>query len=248
MKSKFTYLGLMAILMSACSTGSYVSSSYSDDIYFNPGDVPPPIVVEPGSEQQLAREKSGSTIIVSEIGENEEGANVMNNYIFDGSESDVNALQYSVEQGLEGSDTTIYYNDDEVKYVINNYYDGDEIDFAYRIRRFHNPYFYDPFYWDSWYYDPFHSYGYGYYPRWSYAFNWGWGYPYYGWGYPYYGWGHHGYGWGYPGYGWGYHPPFFGGRFYSPVYVVDSDNYQYGQRRSSGTNVARGGSSSNIAQ
>ena len=257
MKSKFTNLGLMAILLSACSTGSYVTSSYTDDIYFNPGDVPPPIGVTTKPEQKPAREKSASTIIVSAIGENEEGENVMNNYIFDGTERDANALQYNVEQGLEGSDTTIYYNDDEVKYVINNYYDDNgNVDFAYRINRFHNPYFYDPFYWDSWYYDPFYSYGYGYYPGWSFAFNRGWGSPYYGWGSPYYGWGSSYYGWGYPGYGWGgyysygsgYYSPYWGGGYYQPIYT-DSDNYQYGQRRSSGTNVARGGGgSSNVAQ
>ena len=121
----------------------------------------------------------------------------MNNYIFEGTEDDVDALLYNMEQmDLEGSDTTVYYNDDEVKYVINNYYDGDDIDYAYRIRRFHRPYFYDPFYWDSWYYDP---YFYGGYSSWYSPYSsWGYGYNWYS---PYYSW------------GWGYSP------FYSPYYA-----------------------------
>lgn len=219
MKSKFTYFGLLAIMLSACTTGSYVTSSYTDDIYFNPGDVPPPIVVETKTVTKPVQQKSDTKIIISEISETEEGANIMNNYIFEGTERDVNALQYNVEQGLEGSDTTIYYNDDEIQYVINNYYDSDgNVDFAYRINRFHNPYFYDPFYWDSWYYSPYYYGGWGM----SMAYGWGWGYPYYGYGYgyPYYG-------WGYPGYGWGgYYSPYYGGGYYPPIYAVDSDNYQ----------------------
>ena len=156
MKSSLTYIGLLAIILSACSSGSYVTSSYTDDIYFDPGDVPPPIVVAESSAVQPAPEKSGDKLIISQIEENEDGSNTMNNYIFEGTESDANALRYNMEQvNPEASDTTIYYNDDEMKYVINNYYSGDDLDYAYRIRRFHNPYFYDPFYWNSWYYDPF---------------------------------------------------------------------------------------------
>src|SRR5690606_9673005 len=169
MKAKITYFGILAVLLSACSTGSYVSSSYTDDIYFNPGDVPPPIEVATTTPKKQAEQKSASKIIVSEINENEDGTNTMNNYIFDGTENDADVAFYNAEQGLEGSDTTIYYDDDEVKYVINNYYDDNgNVDFAYRINRFHNPYFYDPFYWDSWYYDPYYSY----YPGWGLSMNW----------------------------------------------------------------------------
>jgi hypothetical protein len=93
MKSKFTYLGLLAILFSACTTGSYVTSSYTDDIYFNPGDVPPPIVVETKTVTKPVQQKSDSKIIISEISETEEGANVMNNYIFE--EQKVMKLHFS---------------------------------------------------------------------------------------------------------------------------------------------------------
>ena len=211
MKSKWTLLGVIALLLGACTTGSYVTSNYSDDIYFNPADVPPPIAVEEVSKKEALVEKSGNRMIISQIDENQDGSKTMNNYVFDGSKEDADALRYDMEQmELEGSDTTVYYNDDEVKYVINNYYDGDEMDYAYRIRRFHNPYFYDPFYWDSWsYYDPF-FYSSWYYPSWSWGmhrgwydpwYSWGWGYsPYYSWYSPYSSWG-----WGYPyGYGWDY--------------------------------------------
>ena len=44
MKSKFTYIGLLAILISACSTGGYVSSPYTDDIYYDPSDETPTLV------------------------------------------------------------------------------------------------------------------------------------------------------------------------------------------------------------
>ena len=54
MKSSLTYIGLLAILLSACTTGSYVTSSYTDDIYFNPGDVPPPITVEKAAAEKPA--------------------------------------------------------------------------------------------------------------------------------------------------------------------------------------------------
>lgn len=244
MKSRLTILTLAALFLGACTSGTYVTSSYTDDIYFTPGDVPPPIVVEEVLDGGEPAEKSAHRMIISDIQENEKGSQTMNNYIFDGTEEDADALVYSMDQyDLYQSDTTVYYNEDDVTYVINNYYDGDEIDFAYRIRRFHRPYFYDPFYWDSWYYDPYfydpYFYSSWYYPSWSFAWNWGWGYnwysPYYswGWGYsPYYSYwsrpysGY--YGWGYPYHSW------YGGGWYA-----DSENYRYGQRRSTGTNVYR---------
>lgn len=252
MKARLTLLTLAALFIGACTSGTYVTSSYTDDVYFNPGDVPPPISAEEILIEEETAEKSAHRMIISDIERNEEGSQTMNNYIFDGSEEDSDALVYSMDQyDLYESDTTVYYNDDDVKYVINNYYDGDDIDYAYRIRRFHRPHFYDPFYWDSWYYgssfyDPFY-YDPFYYSSWySPYYSWGWGHswysPYYswGWGYsPYYSSWYSPYssyyGWGYPysswygGYGGGY-----GGGWYA-----DSDNYRYGQRRSTATNVTR---------
>jgi len=45
MKAKFTYIALIALAISACTTGSYVTTTSTDDIYFNPADVPPPMTV-----------------------------------------------------------------------------------------------------------------------------------------------------------------------------------------------------------
>ena len=45
MKSRLTLIGALAIILGSCATGSYTTGSYSDDIYFNPADVPPPIAV-----------------------------------------------------------------------------------------------------------------------------------------------------------------------------------------------------------
>ena len=77
MKAKITYLGILAVLLSACSTGSYVSSSYTDDIYFNPGDVPPPITMAATTTKKAAEPKSANKIIVSEINKNDDGTNTM---------------------------------------------------------------------------------------------------------------------------------------------------------------------------
>ena len=86
MNSKLTFLAVIAFLFGACTTGSYVTSSYSDDIYFNPGDVPPPIFVEEVITEEPVSEKSGERLILSHIEENDDGSNSMNNYIFDGTE------------------------------------------------------------------------------------------------------------------------------------------------------------------
>ena len=80
MKSRLILAGALAFIMGACTTGSYTTSSYTDDIYFNPGDVPPPIFIV----DEPVQEKSGERIILSQIEENDDGSNTMNNYIFDG--------------------------------------------------------------------------------------------------------------------------------------------------------------------
>lgn len=256
MESRLT-IGLMAALfLGACTSGSHVTGYHADDIYFNPGDVPPPISANKAQDDRGATTKSSGRMIISNIEENQEGSRTMNNYIFDGTEQDADALTYSMNQyDLYSSDTTVYYNDDDVKYVINNYYDGEAVDYAYRIRRFHRPHFYDPFYWDSWYYDPYYYdpflYSSWYYPSMSLSWRWGWGG---GWHSPYYSWG-----WGYspyrhwyhPHYAWygGYYGGYYGGGYYggypywsgSPRY--DSDNYRYGQRRSTGSGVVYGDNS-----
>lgn len=256
MKTKFFLVAAIALILSACTTGSYVSTGFVDGIYFNPADVPPPVVMEESPQiVEEEAEKSARRIIISEIRENDEGSQTMNNYIFDGEDAGeyVDAQLYNMDQmQLEGSDTTVYYDENEVKYVINNYYDGTDIDFAYRINRFHRPYsrFYDPFYWNDWYWDSW------YYPYSSlyWSMGWGWGYDPWGWGYSpwyggyyggyyggwyspysYYGWGG---GWGYPYYSWGY--PYYG-YYWGGGYYIDREDYRYGHRRDFNTLVAGGG-------
>ncbi len=256
MKTKIYLLVAIALVFSACTTGSFVSTGYVDGIYFNPADVPPPVMAEEVDvREEPVTVKSGERVIISEISDNEEGDKTMTNYVFDGEDAGeyVDAQMYNLDQmELEQSDTTIYYDDNEVRYVINNYYDGSDIDFSYRINRFHRPYsrFYDPFYWNDWYWDPW---GYDYYsPYSSFGWSYGWGYDPWGWGYsPWYGGYYGGYNGGYYGnyyggwyspyspyysyYGWGYpyHNNYWGGHF-------NSDNYQYGRRRDFATSADYG--------
>ncbi|HDR51052.1 MAG TPA: hypothetical protein ENN90_05430, partial [Mariniphaga anaerophila] len=99
MKSKLTLLTLAALFIGACTSGTYVTSSYTDDIYFNPADVPPPVAIEENVRaEREAAEKSAQRMIISDIQRNEEGSQTMNNYIFDGTEQDADALVYSMDQ------------------------------------------------------------------------------------------------------------------------------------------------------
>jgi len=253
MKTKNYLIPVLALALGACSTGKYVSTGYVDDIYFNPQDVPPPVVVEEPVQQDNVRSGSPDRMIISQITKNDEGNQTMNNYIFDGQDANryADAQRYNLEQmELENSDTTVYYDDNEIKYVINNYYEGDDLDFAYRIHRFHRPFFYGPYsynswywndwywndwYWDSWYYDswysPYSYWGMGYSPWYGGMY----GGMYGGWysPYSYYGWGG---GWGYPYSGW--YSGYYGGW---GNYYGSSDDYRYGKRRDYNTTVRGGG-------
>lgn len=250
MKSRLTILMMAALFLGACSSGSYVTGYDNDDIYFNPANVPPPIDAENVTADTESRQKSANRMVISDIQENEEGSKTMNNYIFDATEQDADALVYSMDQyDLESSDTSVYYNDEDVKYVINNYYDGESVDYAYRIRRFHRPHFYDPFYWDSWYYgaylyDPFY-YSSWYSPSWSFGWRMGhsWHSPYNSWGWGYSPWHSPYYAGYYGGYYGGWNGGYYGG---NPWYghgsarYIDSEDYRYGQRRSTGSGVVYG--------
>jgi hypothetical protein len=255
MKTKLPIIAIAAILVSACTTGTYMTRAYSDDIYFSPGDVPPVAAVEnevPVMEKSAnmnnpdARNQKG---IMNQTEKNANGSAV-SNYVYQPDNQGVNQDNQAYNMGnqdLVQSDTTVYYNDDSIKYVINNYYDenNNDMDFAYRIGRFHNPYYYSPFY-DDW--------NYGFNSPWNsgfYGMNYGWGYdPFYsyGWGYPYGGYygyspfalGFGGYwGGGYGGYG-GYYG---GGGFYNG-HNRDRNNVRYG-RSSDFSNYAIGGKSNN---
>lgn len=228
-KSKVTFFPAIAgmLLLGSCTTGSYVTDRY-DDIYFSPGDVPPPVVAE-RAEQET--NETDTPLVISES----EGRE---NHIFTTDRPNADAHVYSMDDmELVGSDTTYLDNEGGGSTIINNYYEGDDLDFAYRINRFHRYPFYDPFYWDSWYYDPFYSpyYSWGYYDwYWPGSSLWfgvgmGWGLGWYSpWYSPYYSWGY--YDWGYP-----YHGHYYGGGYY-----YNDENHSYGHRRSSYSTIDRG--------
>jgi len=255
MKTKLTVIAILATLVSACTTGTYMTRAYDDDIYFSPGDVPPVAIVEVEAPREKSAQMSNNDtrdkkIVLSQIDRNADGTSSVNNYIYqpDENENPDNQNYNMDDQELVESDTTAYYNDEDVKYVINNYYDenDNDLDFAYRINRFHRPYYYSPFFYDDWmyggYYSPYYS---GYY-----GMNYGWGYNswYGGFGYPYsyYGgyyspfsfgfggyWGG-GYGGYYNGYNNGYYNGYYGGGggFYN--------DHQVARRRSTDMNLPGG--------
>ena len=53
MKTKLPYIAVVAILVSACTTGTQLTKTYDDDIYFSPADVPPVTL----NHQQVKRPK-----------------------------------------------------------------------------------------------------------------------------------------------------------------------------------------------
>ncbi|MDP2337562.1 MAG: hypothetical protein Q8N05_14180 [Bacteroidota bacterium] len=257
MKTKLPVIAIVAIMVSACTTGTYMAKTYDDDIYFSPADVPPVAMVEneaPVKEKSAKMNNSDNRdqkVIISQMDKNADGSTAVNNYIYQPNQenrnSDNQAYNMDNEELVE-SDTTVYYNDDDVKYVINNYYDenDNDIDFAYRIGRFHRPYYYSPFFYDDWsygYYSPFYSpYYSGFYGGYDPWYSMGWGYPYSYYGYyspfsigfgGYWGSGYGGYYGGYNGYYGG------GGIFYN-------NDHQIVRRRSTDMNVPGSGLNNNL--
>ncbi|MEI6277664.1 MAG: hypothetical protein WCP08_16820, partial [Prolixibacteraceae bacterium] len=210
----------IALMATACSTGSKVTSpAYSDDLYYIPGDARP-AAPKPVKETPQPQKKS---TVAMQVEENDNGK-VVNNYVVPKSSRKDNNVYYFDEQPAY-SDTVMEYKDSKEEVTVNNYFEGEEMDYSTRIRTFYDPYMYNPF-WDSYW-----GYGYG-----GYGLNFGWGgfynpwYPYYGYGggYPYYGFGggYYGYGGGYPYYG-------FGGGYYGygggyPYYGFSGGYYGYG--------------------
>lgn len=241
MKTKLPIIAIVAILVSACTTGTHMAKSYDDDIYFSPGDVAPVAVAEsktPAKEKSAQQKKSESQyqqVIISEMNKNSDGSNVVTNSVYQTDKNNPGQTGYDMnDQELIGSDTTVYYDDNDVKYVINNYYDDNDMSYAEQFNRFYGPYYYP--YYSPYYYDDFYYGGYWGYPYWGFSIGIGWGYPYYGygWGYPYYGWG-----WGYPYYGWGY--PGYGYPCYGNGYYPYYEDVQVSQRRTTNMNAAGGG-------
>ncbi|HPR62118.1 MAG TPA: hypothetical protein PLF35_14280, partial [Prolixibacteraceae bacterium] len=151
MKPKVIIIGLVALIATACSTSLQTGSNYIDDLYYWPGDNIPEISSEELTALSESTQPGGNTIIVSELEEGNDGTKTLNNYIYADEEpswfNDVQAYNLDNIES-EGNDTIFFTDEESGSYVVNNYYIDDDYSYADRIRRFHNPFFYDPFYWD----------------------------------------------------------------------------------------------------
>jgi len=191
MKTDVRLLAVIALLVSACTTGSMVTSrSYSDDAYYSPGDHPPVVANTIPSNQKPERRPTTLSGL-----QQDDAAKIVDNYLSDKKEG--NSNNYALNNTPVLSDTT-YEADEEAKNLINNYDEPEDVDYTTRIRTFYDPYAYDP-YWDSFYYPGF-------------GFGWGLGF---GGFYGGYGFGYGGFYGGFynPFFGWGMYNPFWGGYY-----------------------------------
>jgi hypothetical protein len=258
MKTSVNLLLAIALLATACTTGSKVTSGgYTDDVYFTPGDARP-VAPRPVKEAKkpVAQKKS---VVAMQVEENEQGK-VVNNYIVPKTSRKDNNAYYFDEQPAY-ADTVMEYKNDKEEITINNYFQGEEMDYSSRIRAFYNPYFYNPFwdpFWDPYYGSFYGSYGFGRSWGWG-GFGWGGYSPYMGWGgyydpwYSGFGWGGYGGyggygGWGgyYSGYGWGggygYYAGYGGGKWNDGNHYRGKQNYTGG---GGGSNAVRYGMNTN---
>ncbi|MEI7828945.1 MAG: hypothetical protein WCI31_04205 [Prolixibacteraceae bacterium] len=224
----------VAFLATACTTGSKVTSGgYSDDLYFTPGDALP-AVREKVKEVEQPQKKS---TVVMQVQENEQGKVVDNYIVPKGSRKDKNAYYFDEQPAY--SDTIMEYKDNQEQVTINNYFEGEEMDYSTRIRTFYNPYFYDPYwdpFWSPYYGSPFSwgmgwrgsfggFYG-GYYGGWYDPWYSGFGYGYGGYGYGGFGYGGYASGYGYGGYGWGWTSgDYYGGGMNGGNYYTGKQNH-----------------------
>ncbi|MCL4483640.1 MAG: hypothetical protein M1445_13695, partial [Bacteroidetes bacterium] len=150
MKTNVKLLIAIALMATACTTGSRVTSGgYSDDLYFTPGDAQP-VAPKPKVDREVKQPQQKS-MVAMQVEQNKEGK-IVNNYVVPKSSRKDNNAYYFDDQPAY-SDTTLEYKDDKEQVTVNNYFEGQELDYSTRIRTFYDPYFYDPF-WDP-YWSPF---------------------------------------------------------------------------------------------
>ena len=218
MKTNVKLLSFIALLASACTTGSMVTTGgYSDDAYFTPGNHPPVVSSAP------LREQSGNhSTTISQLRQ-EDAGKFVDNYLSDQKTAIPNSNQSDL--GTESATTENQSaSDDEAQDLISDYDQPEEIDYTTRIRTFYDPYAYDP-YWDSCYYPGFgFGWGLGFGGLYS-GFGFGFG-GYGGFYNPYFG------GWGYP-YGGGYYGGYYGGGYGHHNDGYNRDRY-YGRQNSAG--------------
>ena len=228
MKTNVKLLSVIALLASACTTGSMVTSgSYGDDAYFTPGDHQPVITSTTTMREQPKR----NSTTISGIRQ-EEAGKIVDNYFSDKKEGNSQSDAYTLNGEQANSDTT-YVADQEAQDFISNYDEPEDIDYTTRIRTFYDPYAYDP-YWDSSYYPGFgFGWGLGFSGLYS-GFGFGYGGYYGGWGYPYMGWG--GYYGGYWGNGYGGYGGHggWGNGYNHRNYADNNQNRYYGRQNSNG--------------
>ena len=267
MKTTVTILIATAFLLASCSRGFYATSTEYDDVYYTPGTKTQTLTSteqvvtldSPVNNEALRPERIEGTSAaqynveplsdyeryklekeMEMLGESNESYAPEGEYFQDDS--------YSNEQASYG-----YYDDDQDRIVINNYYSGSSYNdydhyYSSRFRRFHRPSYrwnyYDPYYSDMYYYNYNPAYwgvsiysGFGYNP-WYY----GGYYPSYGMGWydPWYYGSYRGSYWtGYRSgfydgyYGYGYSPYYYSS--YSSnrwSYTHNRDDYYYGHRSS----------------
>jgi hypothetical protein len=216
MKTNLKLLSFIALLASACTTGNMITTGpYVDDAYFSPGDHAPVIVSDsPNRPHEIKRSGTISGI------RQEDAGKIVDNYF---SDQQSNNQAYTLNDGQANNQGTDQI--DESNNYIDSYEEPEDLDYTMRIRTFHNPYAYDP-YWDS-YYSPGFGFGWGLgvgalYGAFGYN-NWYGGFGYGGFGYGGFGYGGFGYG--------GYYSPYYGGWGMSNMYWGNNygyDNYQHG--------------------
>lgn len=242
--------GLAALFFTAC-TATYQASVPYDDVYYSSKDKPavaqPTASVQSSAQPAVAQPTPQSSNVPS-----------------DNSQKQAENTEYSggqyVPQDYQQqpqSTTETYTTPDGNTYITNNYNGGfnpDDYypyDYSARLRRFHDPYYFNN-YWDDYYtnqywysYNPIDwglsiYFGYNWmWPSWNFYYNycdpwyyspgwgmslgWGWGYPYYS---PYYS------GWGgsyWYGYNYGYWDGYWGGSWDYYYNSYDNNTY-YGPR------------------
>jgi hypothetical protein len=192
MKRNIIIVTLIALIASACSTSVQMTGRYVDDLYYWPGDAPleeaEAVLPSIGTDDKKI---DNDMLIISEVGKDDKGNKTLDNYIYAEDEPDwyKNVQAQNIETiNKAENDTIIIPAEDDGTYIVNNYYLDDNNYYSYsdRIRRFHNPYYYDPF-WNNSFYggwnDPFYSWNYpysSYYSGWN---SWGWDPWYNSWGY-----------------------------------------------------------------
>ena len=254
MKTHFKILSGIALILSGCTTGSMVSSGgYGDDVYFTPGDNPPPVVSKAPARGSISSERS-----------QDRAAKVVDEY-FDNNADSKSQKSYSLNNEDSGlSDSLEMYDEEVMDYELDG--TDEEMSYSTRIRTYIDPYMYDP-YWDSYigigmgmgwgmgfggYYGGYGGYYGGWNRPWSYGYggwydpwySYGWGgyydYPYYG----YYGGGYYGGGyWGNGGGSWNgdRRDRFYGRQNYAGRLGGGSDAVNYGGNRAIRSGSVAGG-------